>query len=174
MLQFWVALPKEKEEMEASFEHHDAEAIPHFKEQDAQVRLIAGSAFGKTSPVNVFSKLFFMSIQLKSGGKLVFDTESQDAALYLLSGALELSQTPYGASSFITFKTGTQVEIQATEPCELVLFGGESLPEPRTIYWNFVATSKDKIEAAKTRWQERKFPKVIHDEDEYTPLPPQF
>jgi redox-sensitive bicupin YhaK (pirin superfamily) len=174
MLQFWVALPKEKEDMGATFEHHEAESIPHFKEQEAHVKLIAGSAFGKTSPVSTYSKLFFMSLELKSGSTFTFDTEGQEAALYLLNGAIDLSGTPYGASSFLVFKTGSKIEVHAKEKSELVIFGGEALPEPRTIYWNFVSTSKDKIEAAKARWVERKFPSVVHDNEEFTPLPPQF
>jgi len=174
MLQFWVALPKEHEEDEPSFEHHDASTIPEWTQDDAKVRLIAGSACGKTSPVKVFSKLFFMSIELPSDGIFEFETDGQEAAMYVLNGAVDLSKVWFGAGSFVVFKTGESIQIHAKEKTELILFGGATLPEPRTIYWNFVATDKAKIEAAKKRWQEGAFPKVFHDETEFVPLPPQF
>lgn len=174
MLQFWVALPKEKEDMDASFEHHPAETIPSFDEQGAQIKLIVGSAFGKTSPVNVHSKLFFMSIELAAGKSFEFETENQESALYLLNGNLTLSDAVHLTGSFLVFKTGTKIQVQAREDSRFVIFGGMALPEPRSIYWNFVSTSKEKIEEAKLRWTEQRFPKVIHDEVEFTPLPPQF
>jgi hypothetical protein len=174
-LQIWVALPKHLEQMEPSFAHIEEQDIPHWKEQGAQFKLIAGKAFGKTSPVPVHSELYF--IEIKSSHKQQI-TIGQDlygeSALYILEGSINADGYTYEPKQILVAKESTLCSFEMEADTTVYIFGGIPFEEERFIHWNFVNSDKEVIEKAKTDWKNQNlkaFPKVIGDEEEYVPLP---
>jgi redox-sensitive bicupin YhaK (pirin superfamily) len=171
LLQFWIALPKSEEERNPSFTHYDKKSIPDFQVDGADITLIAGEAFGRRSPVEVFSKLFFFSVTLKKGESFTFDPgPDQEAGLYRLDGRIRLGERVVEGNHFAIFSRASKVQVEALEDSSFVLFGGEPFPEPRFIFWNFVSSSEERIDRATEDWRAQRFPKVIH-ETEFIPLP---
>ncbi len=173
-LQIWVALPKELEQMEPSFTHIEENGIPSWKDGDLSYKLIAGEAFGKKSDVPVYSPLYF--IEIKSKTKQLIDIGSQlygESALYILEGSISNGENTYQPKHILIANDATLCSFTINENSTVYIFGGIPFPEPRTIYWNFVATDKQLIEDAKKRWINHEFPKVP-DEYEYIPLPDQL
>lgn len=169
-LQFWVALPREHEETDPSFEHHPAASLPELERPGAHLRLLAGSAYGRSSPVRVLSPLFYLDVRLAAGSELELPVGYEERAAYVLEGELSLRELRAGPRQLLAF--GPEVEgLVATADARFILFGGAALPEPRHMVWNFVSTRPERIEEAKRAWQERRFPLVPGDEDEYAPFP---
>ena len=168
-IQTWIALPLEFETVEPSFSHHPEAELPTFDVNGVKVRLILGSAYGHTSPVQVFSKLFYLDLQVEAGQNFIWPKTPMESAIYLVEGELEIGGTRYSEGKMIIFKSNQDIPISCTQKARFLILGGESVG-PREIYWNFVASSKEKIEAAKTLWSEDGFPKVPN-ETEFIPLP---
>lgn len=169
-LQAWVALPLRVEDSEPSFQHFSREQLPSFEINRCQIHLIAGSAFGRSAPVTTESKLFYFEARLPAQQKLAFDPEDQEAAMYLLNGEVRLGETTVKAPALVVFKNNTPLEIESVATSHMVFLGGKALDGDRFIWWNFVSSSKSKIEDAKTQWSEQKFP-AVPGETEFTPLP---
>lgn len=170
-LQIWVALPKELEEMEPNFVHVEKEDIPHWEEQGLSFKLIAGEAFGRKSPVPVYSPLYFLEIkstiaQKVSIGQHLFG----ESALYILEGSITDGTHHFEPKQILIAKDSTLCEFEMAENTTVYIFGGEAFPEERFIFWNFVSSSKDRIEKAKKDWENQDFPKVP-GETEFVPLP---
>lgn len=172
-LQIWVAMPKELEEIEPNFTHIAAESIPHWEQDGMYIKLIAGKAFGHTSPVPVYTPLYFLEIKSKSSVKVNIGHHLfGESALYILQGNIRSEGNIYEPKHILIAKDTKLCEFEMAENTTVYIFGGEPFPEERFIYWNFVSSDKDKIEKAKQDWQEQKFPKVP-GETEFVPLPPQ-
>ncbi|MFZ6743884.1 pirin family protein [Undibacterium sp. JH2W] len=169
-LQSWVALPKEFEEVEPEFHHHAADSLPAFAIHNVALKLIAGSAYGHTAPVKIFSPLFYVEAKMPAGTQLQVPEEYAERALYLISGQVRVGDEAIAERTMPVFAEGADVIITATSDAHLVLLGGASLPEQRYIYWNFVSTSEARIEQAKSDWKNGRFAKVPGD-DEFIPLP---
>lgn len=170
-IQLWVALPKEKEKVEPAFFHCKNSDLPQMDQDQTQLTLIAGEGLQKKSPVPVFSDLFYFSGQTKAGGTFNYTLKSnQEAAIYVLEGDLIIEEKGYKPFDLIVFHKGASVEFSTTSGCQFMFFGGEAFPEPRHIWWNFVSSSADAIEKAKSDWKAGRFASVIH-EDEVIPLP---
>ena len=172
-LQIWIALPKELEQMEPSFVHVEEHELPDWKEGSVSVKLIAGEAFGKKSPVPVYSPLYFL--ELKSTVKQTLSIGRHlygESGLYILDGSIESDGNTFMPKQLLVAKDSSLCEFTINENTTVYIFGGEALPEPRHIYWNFVATSTELIEEAKKRWTKQDFPK-IPGETGFVPLPPQ-
>jgi redox-sensitive bicupin YhaK (pirin superfamily) len=170
-MQLWVALPKSEEETEPSFQHHPASTIPVVEHGGARLRVIAGSAYGETSPVKVLSPLFYVEAQLERGSELVLPDEYADRAAYVVSGALDIDGNAHGTNRMVVFERGAPARVRALEPTRVLLLGGAPLDGERYIWWNFVSSSKERLERAKQDWREGRFPKVPGDETELIPLP---
>jgi len=168
-LQAWVALPNDKEEKDPSFVHHGQETLPTFDLSGIECQLIAGEALGRTSPVEIDSKLFYFSLRMSAGNKLKFDPAHQEAALYLVRGEIKTDGQTFTAPAMLVFKPNDVIEVEAKDESLAVMFGGEPLGE-RYIYWNFVSSSQERIEAAKARWRKQEFP-TVPGETEFVPLP---
>jgi len=172
-LQIWVALPKDKEEMEPEFYHTEEHELPVWESEGTSFKLIAGEAFGKKSPVPVFSPLYFLELKttnpqtVKIGAYLY-----GESALYILEGAIESEGHVYGPKQILIAKDSQLCEFEMHENTTVYIFGGEPFPEERFIYWNFVASDRERIEQAKIKWLEQSFPPVP-GETEFVPLPPQ-
>ncbi|MFZ6875108.1 pirin family protein [Undibacterium sp. Di27W] len=169
-LQSWVALPKEFEEIEPEFHHHAADSLPAFIINNVALKLIAGSAYGHTAPVKIFSPLFYVEAKMPAGTQLQVPAEYAERALYLISGDVHVEGETIAERTMPVFAEGADVTITATSDAHLVLLGGATLPEQRYIYWNFVSTSEARIEQAKNDWKNGRFAKVPGD-DEFIPLP---
>jgi redox-sensitive bicupin YhaK (pirin superfamily) len=170
-IQTWVALPKEAEEIEPRFEHHPRRALPGMKRAGAELLVIAGSAYGMRAPTGVLSPTLYVHAHLDAGAVLDVDDEHEERAVYVVGGAVECDGRGFGAGTMIVLVPGVHVAIRATAETDVMLIGGAPLDGPRHLYWNFVASSKERIERAKADWRAGRFPKVPGDEIEFIPLP---
>lgn len=172
-LQIWVSLPKDKEEMAPEFAHIEENEMPVWEQDGVAFKLIAGEAFGRKSPVPVFSPLYFIELKSKDRRKVKIGEQLYgESALYILEGAIENDGNIYEPKRIMIAKDSQLCEFEMQENTTVYIFGGEPFPEERFIYWNFVASSRERIEEAKKQWLEQSFPPVP-GETEFVPLPEQ-
>ena len=169
-IQSWVALPKAHEDAEPAFSHHPAASLPKIRMPGVQMRLIAGDAFGEKSPVATSSRMFYLAAELEAGAVLALPPEHEERGVYLVQGDVLVSGISLPEKNLASLPEGPAIEIKAREQSRVMLLGGEKMDGPRHIWWNFVASSKDKIEQAKQRWREQRFAPVP-GETEFIPLP---
>lgn len=170
-LQLWVALPLAEEESEPSFQHHPSDTLPELERDGARIRVLAGTAFGATSPVRTLSPLFFVEVRLPQGAAIELPTDYPERAAYVVSGAVTCGRERIEAHSLGVLAPDARPRLQAESDTRLVLLGGAPLEGPRFIEWNFVASSKARIERAKDDWRNRRFPSIPGDDQEFIPLP---
>ncbi len=171
-LQIWVALPKKLEQMNPQFSHITENETPRWTEGDIEFKLVAGEAFGRKSPVPVFSKLFMLEIKSKTKQTLNIGNELYgESGLYILEGAIESEGNVFEPKQLLVAKDSTLCEFTIHENSTICIFGGEPFPEERFIDWNFVSLSKELIEEAKQKWKEQLFDKIEGDETEFIPYP---
>ena len=171
-LQIWVALPKELEQMEPEFFHIEEKQIPQWTDGDLQFKLVAGEAFGKKSPVPVYSKLYMLEIKSKTKQTLnIGDQLYGESGLYILEGGIESDGNVYGPKQLLVAKESSLCEFTIQENSTIYIFGGKPFPEKRYIDWNFVSSSKELIKDAKQRWEAQLFPKIEGDNSEFIPYP---
>jgi redox-sensitive bicupin YhaK (pirin superfamily) len=170
-IQAWVALPKADEEMAPVFAHHGADELPRITGEGKRVRLIMGSAYGARSPVEFPHESLYAEAVLAPGAVLPLDPDYDERAVYVASGEIDVAGTRFEAGRLLVFKPGDRISILATAQSRLMLVGGEPMDGPRHIWWNFVSSSKERIEAAKADWKEKRFAIVPGDEQEFIPLP---
>ncbi|MFA7616726.1 MAG: pirin family protein [Weeksellaceae bacterium] len=172
-IQIWVALPKELEDMEPSFTHIESSALPEWEEEGLKFKLIAGEVMGKKSGVPVHSKLYLIEIKSDNGVKVKIGGELfGESGLYILEGKIFDGGFTYEENHMLIAKDTKLCEFEMAENTVVYLFGGEPFPEERFIDWNFVSSSREKIERAKQDWLDQTFPKVP-GETGFVPLPPQ-
>ncbi len=170
-LQIWVALPKELEHMEPSFAHISAEELPSWTKDGVAFKLIAGALFGKKSAVAVYSPLYFLEI--KSSHQTTINIGAElfgESGMYILEGSVQSEGHIFEAKHILVAKDSQLCEFEMAPNTTVYIFGGELLPEPRHIDWNFVSTDLQVIAKAKEDWIAHRFPKVPND-DGYVPLP---
>jgi len=175
-IQTWVALPEADEETEPGFEHVEKERLPLIDGEGKAVRVILGALYGKRAPVKTFSEMFYADAVLDEGAKLPLPRDQEERGVYIVEGEIEIEGECHEAGRMIVLRPGADVTVAALGPSRVVLLGGETLSGPRYIWWNFVATSRDKIEAAKQAWAEGdwdngRFRLPPSDDQEYIPLP---
>ncbi len=150
-IQSWVALPENAEDTEPSFHHHPKETLPLIERNGAKMRLIAGSAYGETSPVKTFSPIFYLGVEAEAGAEITLPDDHQERALYLVEGDVDVDGEIYKSGRMLVFHEEASPQINVTAPAKLMLLGGAPLGE-RIIWWNLVASSQDRIERAKADW----------------------
>jgi len=150
-IQSWVALPEDDEETAPAFHHHSKETLPIIEREGISMRLIAGSAYGETSPVKTFSPIFYLGVEAEPGAVLELPREHEERALYIVSGRLRVDGEDHEGGRMIVFRDGAMAEIETTAASQLMLLGGAPLG-PRHIWWNLVATDKPRIDRAKADW----------------------
>jgi redox-sensitive bicupin YhaK (pirin superfamily) len=168
--QTWVALPRAAEDCAPNFAHYPAHVLPEVELAGVQLRVIAGAAFGARSPVATLSDLFYVEAQMRSGARLTLDPELGERAVYVVEGIVAIAGQPYSGNRIAVLRDAIPVEVVAVQPCRLML-GGAPLEGQRFIWWNFVASSTERIEAAKDDWRRRRFA-AVPGETEFMPLPP--
>ncbi|MEL6977118.1 MAG: pirin family protein [Pseudomonadota bacterium] len=174
-IQTWVALPEAEEERTPAFEHQPKEALPMIEGEGKSVRLILGTAYGERAPVSTFSEMVYADALLQPGAKLPLEARHEDRAIYVVSGAVSVAGERYEAGRMMVFRPGDEITIEALETARLMLLGGETM-STRYIWWNFVASSQEKIDAAKEAWRQGdwehgRFQLPPDDKDEHIPLP---
>ena len=154
-IQTWVALPEDQEETAPDFEHRDKADLPSLDAEGKRIRLILGSAYGQQSPVRTSSEMFYIDVALDPGAIIPLPDEHEDRGIYVLEGGIRVAGVEYAAGRMMIFRPGDRVAVQAgPEGARLMMLGGATLNGPRYIWWNFVSSSKDKIEAAKEAWRQ--------------------
>jgi redox-sensitive bicupin YhaK (pirin superfamily) len=169
-LQNWLALPRAQEETDPGFIHVAMGDLPAVADRGVRLRLVAGEMAGLRSPVPSFSPTFYADAALDEGAALPLPPDYAERAAYVLSGGVSVGGQEFGALRLLLFRPGDAITIRATVPTRLVLLGGEPLEGPRHIWWNFVSSRQDRIEAAKADWLAGRFAPVP-DETEFIPLP---
>lgn len=168
-LQMWVGLPKSHEESAPSFAHHASSALPSFAVGNAKVRLVVGRTHGYESPVSVFAPTTFAHVKLPAGGEFVWETGNEEFGILPVSGSIRVNDVD--ASALIVFDADRRIRIEALSDAQVVIVGGEPLDGPRLMWWNFVSSSKDRLEAAREAWEKQQFPKIPGDDVEFIPQP---
>ncbi|HET7433779.1 MAG TPA: pirin family protein [Thermoanaerobaculia bacterium] len=166
-VQLWVALPDDEEESAPSFDHYPAESLPEFNVDGVPLRLLAGSGWGRTSPVKTKSPLIYADVQLRDGDRVPLPDEHAELALYIVEGELACGET-FGARKMIVLNGA--IDLHATTPTRVMLLGGAPVGK-RHIWWNFVSSSRERIEQAKREWLEMRYGLIPGDERELVPLP---
>jgi len=170
-LQCWVALPASDEETEPGFSHHDSAALPLVSGEGKTVRVVAGSIYGARSPVPTRWDTLFVDVTLSAGATLPVDADTEERAVYLISGEVDIAGDRFEAGRLLIFRPGDRIAVRAVSDARLTLLGGAAMDGPRHIWWNFVSSRKDRIEQAKADWKLGRFDSVPGDDKEFIPLP---
>lgn len=169
--QIWVALPKEKEEMDPRFDYYPSSEIPSLSLGDLSIKVVAGNAFGKSAPLQGYSALFMVDIFASKQTTLNLRGQVKgEIAFVVVKGSIISEGQKISGGQMLISKTDDECEICLDDDSQILLFGGEALPEERFLLWNFVSHSKDRLKAAKEEWINKRFPKVPND-DTYIPIP---
>jgi redox-sensitive bicupin YhaK (pirin superfamily) len=168
-LQVWVALPEEFEEVQADFLHYDQQELPVIEVKGAVIRIIIGSAFALNSPVKTHSPLFYLDIKIASQATLVIPEDYPERAIHVVDGAVTVNGYTVAAFEMAVCEKSKKIEITAGKDSRLVIFGGNTITD-RFLWWNFVSSSRQRIEKAKQDWRNGSFDQ-IPGETEFIPLP---
>jgi redox-sensitive bicupin YhaK (pirin superfamily) len=168
-IQSWVALPAEHEEIAPSFGHFGATDLPVYEDDGGHTRLLAGAAFGLTSPVPTHSPLFYAHWELNPGARVTLPDEYSERALYIATGEIQVGSQRFGPGRMLVFDKGEDSSIAATQASTLMALGGEPVGE-RFIEWNFVSSSRQRIEQAKADWRAQRMKLPDFDNQEFIPL----
>jgi redox-sensitive bicupin YhaK (pirin superfamily) len=170
-IQMWLALPTEHEDDAPSFEHHPEATLPAIVPADGVCgRVLIGTAFGATSPIQHPSEPWLVDLALDAGASVEIPAEVADRGVFVIEGEVELGEELLGIDQLAVLCSGAPVRIATSVPTRLLLVGGPPLG-PRLIEWNFVASSRDRIDRAREAWRAQTFPKIPSDDQEYIPLP---
>jgi len=172
-IQAWAALPKTHEDNAPDFRHFTADQLPRIMGEGKRVRLIMGEALGHRAPDGFSHPALFAEAVLAPGAILPFDADYDERAVYIVSGSIDIAGDVFEAGRLLVFKPGDRISILAIDQSRLMLFGGEPMDGPRHLWWNFVSSSKDRIDAAKADWAAGRFDTVPGDSEEFIPLPDQ-
>jgi redox-sensitive bicupin YhaK (pirin superfamily) len=169
-LQTWVALPRAHELDAPSFSHHAQDALPQISLPGVTMRLIAGTAFGQRAPTPTFSPIFYLVVEMTAGAAFDLPPEHEQRAAYAIDGEVRVSGDAIPLRHMAVLQPWTTVRIEAGSAARFMLLGGAKMDGDRLIWWNFVASSRELIDAAAARWRSQEFPPVP-DEIEFIPLP---
>ena len=169
-LQSWIALPKASEEIAPSFQHYAAGVLPNVSDTGFTARVIAGRAFGVESPVAMVSPWFYAEVNLAAGKTVPLDPDHEERAIYIVEGEVEIAGDRHAGPCLLIFRPGDAITVRANTPVRMMFLGGDALEGPRHLWWNFVSSSKERIEQAKEDWKAGRFAHVP-DENEFIPLP---
>ncbi len=170
-LQLWAALPREHEEAPAAFSHTPADRIPEVQLDGARVRVLVGTALGRTSPVPTFAETLYLDVHLEAGAAIELDRLPDEVALYAPIGAIEIDGEAVAANTMAMLEPGAAVRVSSREGARFVVIGGAPLDGKRFIFWNFVSTSRERIEQAAHDWEADRF-LAVPGETERIALPP--
>jgi redox-sensitive bicupin YhaK (pirin superfamily) len=169
-IQSWIALPRAHEEIDPAFQHFDAASLPLVEDGGVRARVIAGSAFGRTSPVGMLSQWLYAEVVLAAGASEPLDPDQEERAIYVVEGEVDIAGDTFEGPRLLVFRPGDRITVRALRRARLMFLGGAALEGPRYIWWNFVSSRKERIEQAKEDWKMGRFAPVPN-ETEFIPLP---
>ena len=169
-IQAWVGLPDGLEETDPAFAHHAGDDLPAYESAGLRARLIAGAAFGAAAKVKTHSPMFYAHWEMQPGAMAGLPAEYPERAAYIAKGQVEVEGRSWHAGQMLVLAPGETVVFKAETPASVMVLGGEPIG-PRHVWWNFVSSSKARIEQAKADWQAGRFKLPPHDHDEFIPLP---
>ena len=170
-LQTWLALPDGKEEVPPLFENTLSSTLPEFEDGGVKGRVVIGSFEGLRSPVNPASETLYVDLRISAGAEARIPAEAEERAIFVLSGSISISGDRFGENRLLVFRPGDEIVVESERGAHVMLFGGASLGSQRYIWWNFVSSSKERIEQAKQEWKTGRFDIVPGDDKEFIPLP---
>ncbi|AWM23894.1 redox-sensitive bicupin YhaK (pirin superfamily) [Sinorhizobium fredii] len=171
-LQTWLALPDDKEEVDPVFSHTEERMLPHLADGGVRARVVIGRFEGTTSPVSAFTDTIYVDLSIEAGRSAPFAAHWEERAIYILSGEAIIAGDHFADNQLLVFRPGDEITITAgPSGCHVMLFGGAALGSPRHIWWNFVSSSKERIDKAKEEWRTGRFDIVPGDAEEFIPLP---
>lgn len=170
-LQTWLALPDHKEEIAPNFENTARHLLPEFSESGAHGRVVVGDFEGLRSPVRQYHDTLFADIRLDPGAQVRIPANAEERAVYLLDGEVDIAGDRFASNILLVFRPGDEIVVSSERGAHFMLFGGAAMPSKRYIWWNFVSSSKERIEQAKEEWKTGRFDIVPGDEEEFIPLP---
>ena len=169
-IQSWIALPQDDEETDPSFQHFDSTSLPVVEDKGVWARVIAGSAFGCSSPVGMLSPWLYAEVVLQPGASAPLDPDHEERAIYVVEGEVEIANEKFEGPRLLIFRPGDRITVRAVRRARLMFLGGAALEGPRYIWWNFVSSRRERIEQAKEEWKTGRFTPVP-GETEFIPLP---
>lgn len=170
-IQSWLAQPKNHEEGAPAFHHTDKNDLPEFNHDGVHGKLILGNFQGLKSPVQTQWDTLYLDVVLEQGSQIKIPKDTEERAIYTIKGEIEIGGTTYPAEQMMVLAPNRDVIITAKIDAKIMVLGGAVMDGPRYIYWNFVSSSKERLEQAKQDWKEQRFPKVPKDDKEFIPLP---
>jgi redox-sensitive bicupin YhaK (pirin superfamily) len=169
-IQSWIALPVAHEETDPTFQHFDAANLPVVETPGVWARVIAGGAFGTSSPVGMLSDWLYAEVVLEEGASAPLDPDHEERAVYVVDGEVEIAGDTFEGPRLLIFRPGDRITVTAKRRARLMFLGGTAMEGPRYIWWNFVSSRKERIEEAKEAWKTGRF-KPVPGENEFIPLP---
>jgi len=169
-IQSWIALPQAHEETAPTFQHFDAASLPVVEDGGVWARIVAGSAFGRTSPVGMLSEWLYAEVVLAAGARAPLDADTEERAVYVAEGEVEIAHETFTGPALLVFRPGDRITVAAKTRARLMFLGGSALEGPRYIWWNFVSSRRERIEEAKEEWKTGRF-RPVPGETEFIPLP---
>ncbi len=176
-IQTWVALPEDQEDRAPMFEHHGTASLPEIEAEGVKLRLILGTAYGERAPATLFSEAFYGDVTLLPGARFPLPDDHEDRGLYVSEGAVEIAGQVFEAGRMAVFRPGDAITVAAgPQGARLMILGGATMGGPRYIWWNFVASSRERIEAAKEEWMRGEWGRGLFDlppgdSEEFIPIP---
>ena len=170
-IQTWLALPEANEEMAPAFEHVGAADLPIVEEPGARCRVIMGELWGARAPTTTYAQTIYADIELAEGGAVPIDPAATERAVYLAYGDASIDGIEMEVSTLYILRPGITAILRSAGGGRIALCGGEDFATPRHVWWNFVSSSRDRINQAKEDWKAGNFPKVPGDDKEFIPIP---
>jgi redox-sensitive bicupin YhaK (pirin superfamily) len=170
-IQTWLALPESAEEMAPAFEHRAKAALPFIETHDSCARVIMGSIWGQTAPTTTYSGTIYADILLDPGATVPIDDCAEERAIYLAIGEATLEGMTLEPQTLYLLRPGIAATLRSAKGGRAMLCGGDAFSTPRHVWWNFVSSSRERIEQAKRDWKAGAFPAVPGDADEFIPIP---
>ena len=169
-IQTWIALPERVEEMDPAFEHVTRNDLPVIEDGCVKARVIMGSLWGRTAPTTTYAGTIYADIVMAAGGAMPIDADADERALYLADGAATIDGLPLEPTHLYVLRPGTSATLRTERGARVMLCGGEAM-SPRIVWWNFVSSSRERINQAKQDWKAGRFPLVPGDDEEFIPIP---
>jgi redox-sensitive bicupin YhaK (pirin superfamily) len=170
-IQTWIALPERDEEMDPAFEHVTKAELPVIDTPGARARVIMGSLWGATAPTTTYAQTIYADIDLGPGGSVPIDADAEERAIYVATGAASLDRLELQPMTLYVLRPGTAATLRSDTGARVMLCGGEAFSTPRHVWWNFVSSSRERINQAKEDWKAGRFPIVPGDAEEFIPIP---
>jgi redox-sensitive bicupin YhaK (pirin superfamily) len=170
-MQTWLALPDGKEEVEPAFDHVAADGLPLIEDGGASARVLMGTLWGATAATPQHSPTIYADIELSAGGSIPIEADADERAVMVVGGGAELDGVAIDAFTLYVLRPGHSARLSSASGGKIMLMGGQAFTTPRHVFWNFVSSSRDRLNQAKEDWKAQRFPLIPGDDQEFIPLP---